>query len=126
MTGILAGFDFVRNFTMRRDDLGPATAMSWTRLDRPFVEGESNTALIRLAAVADMIPSANSILDHSRYLSINPDLSVAVSRLPEGDWIGSLAVVRTARRGVGQTDAELFDAQGVVGRSIKSLLIDSR
>lgn len=126
MTGVLVGFDFVRNFTMRRDDLGPGTAMSWARLDRPFVEGESNTALISLAAVADMIPSANSILDHSRYLSINPDLSIAVSRLPEGDWIGSLAVVRTARRGVGETDAELFDAQGVVGRSIKSLLIDSR
>ena len=126
MTGVFAGFDFVRNFTVRREDLGAGRAMSWTRLDRPFVEGESNTALISLAAVADMIPNANSILCHSQYLSINPDLSIAVSRLPEGDWIGSSAVVRTARRGVGQTDAALFDTQGVVGRSIKSLLIDSR
>ena len=126
MTDIFVGSDFVRNFTMHREDLGPGKATSWARLDRPFVEGESNTALIGLAAVADMIPSANSILDHSRYLSINPDLNVAISRLPEGDWIGSLAVVRTARRGVGQTDAQLFDTRGVVGRSIKSLLIDTR
>ena len=126
LTAIFVGFDFVRNFTMHREDLSPGRAMSWARLDRPFVEGESNTALVRLAAVADMIPSAGSVLDYRKYLSVNPDLNIAVSRLPEGDWIGSVAVVRTARRGVGQTDAQLFDTHGVVGRSIKSLLFDAR
>ena len=126
LTDIFLGFDFVRNFTMHREDIGEGAAMSWARLDRPFVEGEESTALVRLAAAADMIPSANSILDHRRYLSVNPDLNIAVSRLPEGDWIGSSAVVRTARRGVGQTDAQLYDRHGVVGRSIKSLLVDVR
>ena len=111
---------------MHREDIGQGEAMSWTRLDRSFVAGEENTALVRFAAVADMIPSANSILDQRKYLSVNPDLNIAVSRLPESDWIGSLAVVRTARRGVGQTDAQLYDQHGVVGRSIKSLLIDVR
>ena len=126
LTAIFVGFDFVRNFTMHREDVGVGKALSWARLDRPFVAGEENTSLIRLAAVADMIPSANSVLDHRKYLSVNPDLNIAISRLPESDWIGSLAVVRTARRGVGQTDAQLYDQRGVVGRSIKSLLIDVR
>ncbi len=126
LTAIFVGFDFVWNFTMHREDVSEGQALTWARLDRPFVAGEENTALIRLAAVADMIPSANSILDHRRYLSVNPDLNIAVSKLPEGDWIGSMAVVRTARRGVGQTDAQLYDRHGVVGRSIKSLLIDVR
>ncbi len=126
LTDIFVGFDFVRNFTMHREDTDRGEAMSWARLDRPFVAGEENTALIRLAAVADMVPSANSVLDHRRYLSVNPDLNIAISRLPESDWVGSLAVVRTAPGGVGQTDAQLFDEHGVIGRSIKSLLIDHR
>ena len=126
MEGLFVGFDFVRNFELRREQTAFGRAMSWARLERPFVEGEANTPLIRLAAVADMIPSANSVLDYREYLSVNPDLNIAISKLPEGDWIGSLAVVRTARGGVGQTDAQLYDEHGVVGRSIKSLLIDHR
>ena len=126
MEGLFVGFDFVRNFVMRREQTASGGAMTWARLDRQFVAGEPNTSLIRLAAVADMVPSANSVLDYREYLSVNPDLNIAISRLPESDWVGSLAVVRTAPGGVGQTDAQLFDEQGVIGRSIKSLLIDHR
>lgn len=126
MEGLFAGFDFVRNFVMRREQTASGGAMTWARLDREFVEGEPNTPLILLAAVADMIPSANSVLDYNEYLSVNADLNIAVSRLPESGWVGSLAVVRTAPGGVGQTDAQLYDEHGVIGRSIKSLLIDHR
>ena len=126
MEGLFVGFDFVRNFVMRREQTASGGAMTWARLDRQFVAGEPNTSLIRLAAVADMVPSANSVLDYREYLSVNPDLNIAISRLPKSDWVGSLAVVRTAPGGVGQTDAQLFDEHGVIGRSIKSLLIDHR
>ncbi len=126
MEDLFVGFDFVRNFVMRREQTPSGQAMTWARLDRQFVAGEPNTPLIQLAAVADMIPSANSLLDYGEYLSVNPDLNIAVSRLPNSDWVGSLAVVRNAPGGVGQTDAQLFDEQGVIGRSIKSLLIDHR
>ena len=44
-----------------------------------------------------MIPSANSVLGHRDYLSVNPDFNITVSRLPITGWVGSLAVVRSPR-----------------------------
>ena len=81
--------DFVQNFTMLRDEPSPGTAISWVRLDTEFVAGEELHPAVRLAIAADMIPSASSVLEFDRYLSVNPDLSVSVARLPEGEWIGS-------------------------------------
>ncbi|MEM7142838.1 MAG: thioesterase family protein [Actinomycetota bacterium] len=122
------GQDFVHNFTMRRseDPEEPGRAVSWLRLDVPFVLGEPTRPMTFAAAAADMIPSAGSIVDFDRYLSVNPDLSMQFHRIPEGEWIGSSALVRVNRNGFGSTDAQLFDGSSSIGRSMKSLLIDPR
>lgn len=122
------GTDFVHNFTMRRkeDANDPARSVSWVRLEVPFVLGEPTRPMTFAAAAADMIPSAGSVMDFERYLSVNPDLSVQFHRIPEGEWIGNRAVVRVNPDGFGSTDAQLYDRTGSIGRSMKSLLIDPR
>jgi hypothetical protein len=120
------GIDFVHNFTMRREEPEPGRSVSWLRLDVPFVEGEPTSPMTFAAAVADMIPSAGSVMDFQKYLSVNPDLSMHFHRIPEGEWIGHRALVRVSPNGFGQTDAHLFDQSGAIGRSLKSLLIDPR
>ncbi|GJM38937.1 MAG: acyl-CoA thioesterase [Acidimicrobiales bacterium] len=122
------GADFIHNFTMRRreDEARPGRTLSWVRLNVPFVLGEETRPMTFAAAAADMIPSAGSIMDFGRYLSINPDLSMQFHRVPQGEWIASQALVRVNRAGFGSTDAQLFDATGSIGRSLKSLLIDPR
>jgi hypothetical protein len=118
--------DFVHNFTMHRSEPAPGTAVSWVRLDTAFVAGEDLLPAVRLAIIADMVPSAAQVLDFHRYLSVNPDLSVSIARLPQGEWIGSRAVVRVNPDGHGQTEARLHDRSGGFGLSVKSLLIDRR
>ncbi len=118
--------DFVHNFTMRREERADRRAVTWLRLERPFVAGEEATALQRVAMCADMIPSAGSHVDYETHVSVNPDLTINLHRLPEGDWVGHVAVVHVSPDGFGRTDAELYDQTGTLGRSIKSLLIDPR
>lgn len=122
------GADFIHNFTMRRheDEAEPGRSISWVRLEVPFVLGEETRPMTFAAAAADMIPSAGSIMDFDRYLSVNPDLSMQFHRVPEGEWIGNRSLVRVNRDGFGSTDAQLFDSTSSIGRSMKSLLIDPR
>lgn len=120
------GRDFVHNFTMRRQEDVPGRSISWLRLNVPFVAGEPTSQMTFAAAAADMIASAGSIMDFDKYLSVNPDLSMQFHRVPAGDWIGQRSLVRVSPRGFGSTDAQLFDATGSIGRSMKSLLIDPR
>lgn len=120
------GADFVRNFSMHREEPEPGRSVSWLRLNVPFVAGETTTPTMFAAMVADMIPSAGSVMAFEKYLSVNPDLSVHLHRLPAGEWLGHTALVHVSPDGFGQTDAQLFDATGAIGRSLKSLLIDPR
>jgi len=120
------GADFVHNFTMRRQEDTPGRAISWLRLNVPFVAGEKTSPMTFAAAAADMISSAGSIMDFDRYLSVNPDLSMQFHREPEGPWIGQRSLVRVSPGGFGSTDAQLFDSTSSIGRSMKSLLIDPR
>ena len=120
------GTDFVQNFTMFRAEPEPGRSTSWLKLNAAFVAGETTTPAMFAAMVADMIPSAGSVMAFDRYLSINPDLSVHLHRLPVGEWIGHTSLVHVSPDGFGQTDAQLFDGGGAIGRSLKSLLIDPR
>jgi len=126
MTGDWSAADFIDNFTMRRIETDPGRARTWLRMHVPLVDGETTSPTVLAAIVADMIPSAGTIVDFDDYLSVNPDLSVHLHRPPQGEWIGHTALVRVSPDGYGQTDAQLCDRNGAFGRSLKSLLIDRR
>ncbi|HWE55841.1 MAG TPA: thioesterase family protein [Acidimicrobiales bacterium] len=106
------------------DDLGPVTL--WTRLRVPVVEGRTVTPLQRTAAAADFGNGISRILDFETHTFINPDLTVALARVPEGEWILLDVVSRLSGDGFGQAESQIFDATGPVGRSIQSLLVTSR
>jgi hypothetical protein len=57
---------------------GPATV--WVRLAVPVVDDEEPSPLQRVAAAADFGNGVSSVLDFTRYLFINPDLTVYVAR----------------------------------------------
>jgi hypothetical protein len=86
----------------------------WTRLFRPMVAGHPLTPFARAAFVGDIISS----LTHwgtagLRY--INADYAVAISRLPEGEYIGLAAQTYYGNDGVGTGAATLFDSTGPIG-----------
>ena len=106
------------------DELGPVTI--WTRLLVDVVSGEPPSPLQRTAAAADFGNGVSRILDFETHVFINPDLTVALSRVPAGEWIGFDSVSRLSGDGWGQAESLIFDSAGPVGRSVQSLLVEER
>jgi hypothetical protein len=106
------------------DELGPVTM--WTRLTVPVVAGEQPSPLQRTAAAADFGNGVSRILDFESHVFINPDLTVALSRAPVGEWIGFDVVSRLSDEGFGQAESLIFDPTGPVGRAVQSLLVEPR
>ena len=106
------------------DDTGPVTM--WTRLLVHVVEGIEPSPLQRTVAAADFGNGVSRVLEFDHHTFINPDLTVALARVPEGDWVGFDVVSRLSGTGFGQAESAIFDAVGPVGRSIQSLLVTER
>jgi hypothetical protein len=105
-------------------DPGPATV--WFRLRVPMVEGEEPSPLQRVMAAADFGNGISALADFRELLFINPDLSVHLSRHPEGEWVGLEARTHAGGEGMGLAESALYDRAGRIGRSIQSLLLDRR
>jgi hypothetical protein len=106
------------------EELGPVTM--WSRLTVPVVAGEEPSPMQRVAAGADFGNGVSRILDFETHVFINPDLTVALSRVPVGEWIGFDVVSRLSGDGFGQAESLIFDADGPVGRGVQSLLVEPR
>jgi hypothetical protein len=103
---------------------GPAAA--WFRLRVPLVAGEAPTPLQRLAAAGDFGNGISRVLPWETFMFINPDLTLYLERVPEGEWIGLEARTSIAPNGVGIAESVIYDVQGRVGRAIQALLIGPR
>lgn len=106
------------------DELGPVTL--WSRLLVPVVAGRDPSPLQRAAAVADFANGVSRVVDFESHTFINPDLTVALARAPEGEWLLYDMVSRLSPDGYGQAESQIFDASGPVGRSVQSLLVTAR
>jgi hypothetical protein len=103
---------------------GPATA--WFRLKVPLVGSEEPSPLQRLAAAGDFGNGISASLPWDRWIFINPDLTLNVERLPQGDWICLDSTTRIAAGGVGLAESVLYDQRGRVGRALQALLVARR
>jgi hypothetical protein len=106
------------------DEVGPVTM--WTRLRVPVVAGRTPSALQRTVAAADFGNGVSRVLDFDTHTFINPDLTVSLARIPEGEWVLFDAVTRLSGEGYGQAESQIFDPTGPVGRSVQSLLVTRR
>ncbi len=103
---------------------GPATV--WMRMDCELVAGEPPSPLQRTLAAADVGNGISAVLDWSRFLFINVDLSVQLERMPEGEWVCVDAVTLPQPSGIGTAESVLFDERGRIGRAAQTLLIAER
>jgi hypothetical protein len=106
------------------DEEGPVTI--WTRLVSPVVEDEPPSPLQRATAAADFGNGVSHLLSFNTHVFINPDLTVSLARVPEGEWIGFDVVSRLSPDGFGHAESQIFDPVGPVGRAVQSLIVDER
>ena len=101
-----------------------AQKFAWTRLFRPMVAGHPLTPFTRAAFAGDIISSVTHWgTGGLRY--INADYTVAVSRLPEGEYIGLAAQSHYGNDGVATGSATLFDRLGAIGTGTALALAQS-
>lgn len=105
-------------------DVGPAFA--WFRLQAPLVVGEQPSPLQRLAAAGDFGNGIATAVSWATHVFINPDLTLYVERLPEGEWVGLDAITRVGGAGIGVSDSALYDERGRVGRAQQGLYVAER
>jgi hypothetical protein len=103
---------------------GPATV--WMRPRHPLVAGEQTTPLQRVLLAADSGNGISATLDYERFVFINVDLSVHLSRPPAGEWVCLEAITIPERAGAGIADTALYDERGPIGRAVQTLLVAER
>lgn len=105
-------------------ELGPGAA--WFRLRKPLVAGTAARATDVVFVAADCGNGISGILDFRRYVFVNPDLTVHLSRLPDGEWVGLDAETTIVPNGISIAAGILQDARGRLGRTAQSLFVEGR
>ncbi|MBJ7289114.1 MAG: thioesterase family protein [Williamsia sp.] len=117
-TGFISSVDF------HRADAGVARpGLTWLRPRIDLVEGETASPLSRFCCVVDIANGLGSALSPREWTWMNTDTTIHLHRAPAGDWFGVDARLVGGESGFGYTAADLFDANGSVGRSSQTVLL---
>ena len=104
----------------------PGPAAIWYAANRPIVEGEAITPLMRACIAADFCNGASTPLTWEDWTFINGDLTVSLARYPVGEWVLLDAETYQGDDGSAVAFAGLADSQGYFGRAVQSLVIEKR
>jgi hypothetical protein len=109
---------------MASGKFGSGRAAAWMRQRVPLVLGETPSPAQRVLTVADSGSGVGAAFDPARFVPfINADLTVALHRLPDGEWIGLDAVTALEPHGTGLTRTGLYDIRGPIGEGLQALVI---
>ncbi|MER6811351.1 thioesterase family protein [Spirillospora sp. NPDC000708] len=103
---------------------GPGT--TWARARVPLVAGETDSPLVRALTLADSASGIGSQLDLSKWMIINTDLTVALHRDPDGEWLCMGASLSVSPYGSALCEATLADGHGEFGRVLQTLIVDEQ
>jgi acyl-Coa thioesterase superfamily protein/acyl-CoA thioesterase superfamily protein len=104
----------------------PGPASAWTRPECELVVGEPMTPLQHLLVMTDAASGISAELDWNTMSFANVDLSLALHRAPQGEWLGMDATTVYGGTGAAQCYAVLFDETGTIGRSTHALFVEPR
>jgi hypothetical protein len=109
-----------------RGELGSGVVTAYMRPMVPLVDGEEGSPLERLLAVVDSASGVSQALDVGTFTFLNPDLTVALARPPQGEWFALEARTAPDASGMGLCHAAIFDGMGALGHSLQTLVLDRR
>lgn len=100
--------------------------LAWMRTLFPLIEGEPTSPLERLLVLADAESGVCPPLDPRQYTFPNPDLTVHLTRDPQGEWFALDAVPCVEPNGLGLVASALHDQAGFLGRAAQGLIVEPR
>lgn len=101
-------------------------ARVWMTPRIPLLEGEELTPMCRTLLVADSGSGVSAVLDPRKFLFVNVDLTVVLTRDPVGEWVHLDSVSTIGAQGTGLAETVLSDAGGPCGRALQTLLVAPR
>lgn len=104
----------------------PGPGAAWLRLRVPIIDGLPNSPAMRASAAADFGNGLSWVLPAERFTFANADVSLQLTRLPAGEWIGLDSVTTISANGRGCTSTQLHDEAGPFGMATQTLLVVAR
>jgi hypothetical protein len=117
------GYHTAMELRYARGALGDARVFTWMRMRVPLVDGEPPTPAQRVLVAADSGNGVTAAIDWNLASFVNPDLTVALGRLPTSEWIGLDAEMRTEPTGLGLASTRLWDESGPIGHGLQTLVV---
>jgi hypothetical protein len=120
------GYHTAMETRIARGTWGKGPVVAWMRPRVALVEGEPVSPLQRLMIVVDSASGVAVVVELAHHTFVNADLTVAIHRPPEGEWVGLDAATVAEAHGIGLTRARLCDGRGAFGVSLQTCLAERR
>jgi hypothetical protein len=120
------GYHTAMETRVARGQWGSGRVAAWMRQRVPLVPDAPPSPLERVLVAADSGSGVSAAIDHRLQSAINADLTVAVSRPLEGEWVGLDSVSTYEPSGIGLADTRICDVLGTVGRVLQGLVLEER
>lgn len=98
----------------------------WMRQRVPLLPDVVPSPVERVLVAADSGSGVSAGIEHTTLTAINFDLTVALHRPLEGEWVGLDSVSTYDPVGIGLADTRIVDARGPLGRALQGLLVERR
>lgn len=98
--------------------------MSWLRLPFTVMQGEPLTPFTRVCTACDLGNGVAQLNIGNGVGMINADVTLALYRLPEGEWIGFESEAQVQPTGTGIVHSTLYDARGSIGYVVQSVMVN--
>ena len=92
----------------------------------PLLPDTAPSPIERVLVAADSGSGVSAGIEHASHTAINFDLTVALHRSLEGEWVALDSVSTYEPVGLGLADTRLLDVRGPIGRVLQGLVIERR
>jgi hypothetical protein len=120
------GYHTAMETRLARGEWGSGQVAAWMRQRVPLVPDAPPSPLERVLVAADSGSGVSAAIDHRLQSAINADLTVAVARPLEGEWVGLDSASTYEPSGIGLADTRICDTRGTVGRVLQVLVLEER
>src|SRR5262245_6130662 len=120
------GYHTATETRLARGECGSGRMAAWRRQRVPLVPDQLPSPLERVLIAADSGSGVSAALDRRLQSAVNPDLTVALSRPLEGEWVGLDSLSIYQGHGIGLADTRLCDTRGTIGRALQGLVLETR
>lgn len=120
------GYHTAMELRRARGEWGQGALAMWMRMRVPLLVDEAPSPLQRVLVAADSGNGVSLALDTRRWTFVNPDLTVHLHRLPDGEWVGLDATTVAWPNGLGLAESALHDPRGPIGRALQNLVVERR